>query len=215
MNSPRLIYAAGHLDAVPSGPAEVCELYYYQVDTSLSTNAAPTHAFSLSVIPFEFPEVSSETAMDAARYVYGCSLRTGSFSAALGKASKIDCIVKMDVLDLSAKGKKYGLGPHQAVDHRSISQLLSSQQPRPQQGCDPENIRGFSLPEHHFAQECSFVPRFQQRGEDDGYLLFYVFDERQLDCDGEPAVDATSELWILDAWDMTSVIAQVHLPQRG
>ncbi|KAK3061902.1 hypothetical protein LTR53_019604, partial [Teratosphaeriaceae sp. CCFEE 6253] len=56
--------------------------------------------------------------------------------------------------------------------------------------------------------------------EDNGYLLFYAFDESQLDADGEvPADDsaerrARSELWILDARDMQTVVAKVQLPQR-
>ena len=76
-------------------------------------------------------------------------------------------------------------------------------------------IQLFELPPKHFAQEPRFVPREGGVDEDDGWLLFYVFDEAQLDPhSGEPAADAISELWILDARNMRDVVATVQLPQR-
>jgi carotenoid cleavage dioxygenase-like enzyme len=41
-----------------------------------------------------------------------------------------------------------------------------------------------------------------------------VFDESQLDADGHAGEDSRSELWIIDARDMGSVVAKIFLPQR-
>lgn len=41
-----------------------------------------------------------------------------------------------------------------------------------------------------------------------------MFDESQLDTDGHATEDARSELWIIDARDMATVVAKVLLPQR-
>jgi hypothetical protein len=58
------------------------------------------------------------------------------------------------------------------------------------------------------------VSRQEPIAEDDGFLLFYVFDETQLDADGECLPNAVSELWIIDAKNMRDVVACVRLPQR-
>ena len=58
------------------------------------------------------------------------------------------------------------------------------------------------------------MPRAHSQGEDDGYLLTYVFNESQLDDCGDCMPDAKSELWIVDAKDMKTVVGKVMLPQR-
>jgi carotenoid cleavage dioxygenase-like enzyme len=63
-------------------------------------------------------------------------------------------------------------------------------------------------------KESRFVPRTDARTEDDGFLLFYVFNKAQLDESGECRADARSELWIVDARNMKTVIGKVILPQR-
>jgi hypothetical protein len=50
--------------------------------------------------------------------------------------------------------------------------------------------------------------------EQEGYLLFYVFNEDQLDENGECKADAESELWVLDASDMQTVICKIQLGTR-
>lgn len=217
MSSASMIYVAGNLPPPKSTrpEKESCELYYIGLDTRLLDGSAPERSFSLSRIPFEFPRVSPKVAMDAARYVYGCSMRNGNFNVALGKASKIDCLAKVDVLALIARGHSKHLQHEEAADSRTVEQIIAEQQPRRSLDIDTEVIRVFPMPPHHYAQECTFVPRHEQRGEDDGLLLFYVFDERQLDENGDPRKNSKSELWVVDAWDMTTVVAKVHLPQRG
>ena len=93
------------------------------------------------------------------------------------------------------------------VDTRSITEVMASTDRD-----DP--IKVFQLPPRHFAQEPRFVSRAGAIREDDGWLLTYVFDESQLDADGECKPDATSELWIVDARDMKTVVGKVHLPMR-
>ncbi|GAA6059008.1 hypothetical protein JCM10212_001718 [Sporobolomyces blumeae] len=238
LNSPRLVYSAGNLtlppsEALPLGAKEACELYYYRFPSSPTSPVAtprPSHAFPLASIPFEFPTVPSSRVVGPSRYAYGCSVKHGNFDAALGGAAKIDALVKANVERLVRRGverqawfKKEGveLDPELAVDERTISQVLRDQTPRPASSSGgPEDfgdveIRIFEMPPGHFAQEASFVPRENPRDEDDGYLVFYVFDEAQLVPEtGEPRDDARSELWVLDAWNMHDVVAKIVLPQR-
>ncbi|KAF2839061.1 carotenoid oxygenase [Patellaria atrata CBS 101060] len=186
--------------------AEQCRLYYYSFSLRTSTI---TSQYALSAISFEFPSCRPDREMQSARYVYGCSTSTGSsFSAALGKAAKIDVIAKVDVETLIRQGLKHPPATVTGcVDRRSIAQVLASEDPK-----DP--IRCFKLPPKHFAQESRFVPRKGGGAEDDGFLLFYIFDESQLTKDGNAPETAFSELWVLDARNMRDVVCKVKLPQR-
>lgn len=218
-----------HRDAVPNpfgassslpisdDDEEQCRLYYYRFSLESASDNIITHQFALAAIPVEFPTVSPLTAMESARYIYACSTSNESFGAALGKATKIDVIVRFDVKALLARAQ---VEPPDAitgcVDNRSLSQIMASNDPN-----DP--IKVFRLPEQHYGQEATFIPR-SRRGsatkkdtafdEDDGYLVFYVFDEHQLDEAGECKENAASELWVLDAQTMNRVECKVQLPTR-
>jgi hypothetical protein len=98
------------------------------------------------------------------------------------------------------------------VDDRTIEQILASTDSR-----DP--IKTFKLPPNHFGQEPRFIPRERSssdvdHAEDNGYLVFYVFNEDQLNEMGECTEDAISELWVLDAKTMSDVVCKVKLPTR-
>lgn len=196
-----------------SGPGdyddEQCRLYYYHFN--LRTGAID-HQWALSAIAFEFPSVNPAYEMDAARYIYGCSTTNESFGQALGKATKIDIVVKIDAQTLIARGKKQPpASVTGVVDSRLIQEVLD--------GDEDDPIQAFKMPDRWFAQEPRFVSRSNAASEDDGFLLFYAFDESQLLENGEVPPDdssrrATSELWIIDAKDMRTIIARVQLPQR-
>lgn len=230
LNSSRLVYAAGDLPSPPSqllpaGVEDTCLLHYYRfslshpVDSERSSEPPPSHSFPLSAIPFEFPVVPIQHSMSPSQFVYGCSMRNGTFSAALGKAAKIDCLVKIDSRALIAAGIKGGNGEDEPVDERTVTEILAGQQARRSDmgrpRSDRDTISVFALPENVYAQEPSFVPRAGGTSEDDGWLLTYVFDEAQLDDSGDPMPGAKSELWVIDAADMETVVARVLLPQRG
>jgi len=196
---------------------EQCRLYYYRFSLSPGSSNIITHEFALSAISFEFPTVSPLTDMSRARYIYGCSTLDESFGAALGKATKIDVLVRIDVQTLLARAND---SPPEAisgcVDNRNINEILASKDIN-----DP--IKVFRLPPNHFGQEAKFVPRRATNegvpgdvalAEEDGYLLFYVFNEDQLDEEGECRADAKSELWVLDARDMQTVVCKVQLQTR-
>ncbi|GAA5889309.1 hypothetical protein JCM5296_005863 [Sporobolomyces johnsonii] len=229
--------------SLPSGSKEACELYYYRFPLHSSrpsppslVSPRPSHAFPLAAIPFEFPTVPQDRVVGPSKYAYGCSVKHGNFGAALGGAAKIDCLVKVNIEVLITAGMERHQRTRQEdaeedhelpVDERTVPEVLAAQTPRttatpssPHYTLDDVSIRVFELPPLHYAQESSFVPRvgtaaFPSRGEDDGYLLTYVFDERQLDLEtGRPREDARSELWVVNAWDMRSVVAKVKLPQR-
>ena len=187
-----------------------CRLYYYNFD--LRTGSI-THQWALSAIPFEFPSVRPELEMQDARYIYGCSTTTTSFGSALGKATKIDALVKIDATTLIAKGRSHPpRSVSGVVDPRTMAQVLTSSDPH-------DSIQVFCLPSGWFAQEPRFVPASSNHSEDDGYLLFYAFDEAQLNGSGDVPDDtspshAKSELWIVNARDMKDLVARVRLPQR-
>lgn len=195
---------------------EQCRLYYYRFSLQAGCNAI-THEFALSAIPFEFPTVSPVTDMTRARYVYGCSTSDESFGAALGKATKIDVLVRMDIQGLLTRAHHSAPATVSGcVDGRSMDEILASDDAN-------DTIKAFRLPANHFGQEARFVARkgSKHAGSDetgsaelDGYLLFYVFNEEQLDEDGECRPDAKSELWVLDARDMQTIVCKVQLATR-
>ncbi|KAI3484030.1 hypothetical protein L1887_53045 [Cichorium endivia] len=157
--------------------------------------------------------------MRDARYVYGTSMRDGTFDAGLGKAAKIDALVKIDAQTLIRRGKALWsqgrLGPCDSVDTRTVEEILAAQ--RDGSGAPDDAIRIFEMPRGWYAQETTFVPRRSGAGpheEDDGWLVCYVFDEAAglHPSTGEVLPGATSELWIIDAREMKTVVARVKLP---
>ncbi|KAF2727359.1 carotenoid oxygenase [Polyplosphaeria fusca] len=199
--------AQSHLPPISKDDEEQCRLYYYRFSIN-SPEPSITHQFALAAIPFEFPTLNPGMEMSNARYIYGCSTSSETFGAALGKATKIDILIKADVHTLLQRGQTNAhLGLGHVVDNRNIAQILASTDP-----LDP--IRAFQMPVNWYAQEARFVSRKNAASEDDGYLLFYAFDESQLDEDGHCKEHAFSELWILDARSMADVVARVRLPQR-
>ncbi|KAI1752154.1 retinal pigment epithelial membrane protein [Xylaria castorea] len=219
LTSASMLYSAGALlpptpKAVPPEyvEEEQCRLYYYSFPlVADGSDEAPIirNQWALSAIPFEFPSVSSQHAMSATRFVYGCSMGSPSYySAALGKAAKIDYIAKIDIEILIARGTAHP--PQQikgCVDKRTINEIMQSTDAN-----DP--IKLFRMPEGWYAQEPRFVARRGALSEDDGWLLTYVFDESQLDEKGECGEKTVSELWVIDAKNMKDVVARIHLPQR-
>ncbi|EXJ85525.1 hypothetical protein A1O1_05889 [Capronia coronata CBS 617.96] len=215
LTSASLVFAAGDIAAPQPTSIDVeseedqCRLYYYQFSLANPTRNVINYQFALSAISFEFPSTRDDRAMGETRYIYGCSSSEGSFGAALGRAVKIDCLVKIDAGTLIKQGKK---DPHMrpitgCVDMRSVEEVIASKDPD-----DPISV--FRMPAGWYAQEPRFVPRRGGIQEDDGWLLTYVFDESQLDSRGDCRPDAVSELWIIDAKDMKAVVGRVYLTQR-
>lgn len=217
LTSASLVFSAGDIAAPQlTSPVlgqeqepEQCRLYYYQFSLNAEDSNHITYQFALSAIPFEFPSTREDKAMSATKYVYGCSTSEGTFGAALGRAVKINCLVKIDAETLIKRGKK---DPHMVpvtgcVDNRTVEEILGSSV-----SGDPISI--FQLPPGWYAQEPRFVARSDACHEDDGWLLTYVFDESQLGLDGECQPDAVSELWVIDARDMKTVVCRVELTQR-
>jgi carotenoid cleavage dioxygenase-like enzyme len=213
LTSATLVFTAGNIPApVPvrstvEQEEEQCRLYYYQFNLSTAANSIISQ-WALSAIPFEFPSLSQDKAMSSARYIYGCSVTDGNFSAALGKAIKIDALVKMDVQSLIAEGiQNPPTSISGCVDSRTLLEVLESPDP-------DDAIKVFRMPPGWYAQESSFVPREGGTEEDDGWILSYVFDEDQLDGSGDCKSNARSELWIIDAKDMKTIVGRVELPRR-
>ncbi|RAL04302.1 carotenoid oxygenase family protein [Aspergillus ibericus CBS 121593] len=210
MNSVAPLYHMGNLDApgAVNPPDPECRLYYYQFPPSQEGSSSISQQWALSAIPFEFPCVPKHLEMKQARFVYGCSMRNGNFATSHISSYKIDCLVKMDVQHLLLQAKSDPPSPvYGCVDKRSIADILASKNRD-----DP--IRAFAFPSGWYAQECSFVPRRDGKSEDDGWLVTYVFNESQLDENGDAPPSSHSELWVIDAVRMTDVVCRVVLPQR-
>ncbi|KAF2090430.1 carotenoid oxygenase [Saccharata proteae CBS 121410] len=210
---------------------EQCRLYHYTFalpHTRLNPTPTPliTTQHALSALPFEFPTLHPAHRMQDAQFVYGCSTASGSMTAALGRAVKIDVLAKLDTRALRARAKQ---APPRSVsgcvDARTARQILAeaaatagrettSRETTSGETTAPDPIQLFPMPPGWYAQEASFVPRADAAAEDDGYLLFYAFDESQLDAAGECGDGARSELWVLDAKGMWDVVARVRLPGR-
>ncbi|KAL6715977.1 hypothetical protein ACLMJK_006939 [Lecanora helva] len=218
LTSATLVFSAGNLAPPPpiydvpidQQEVEQCRLYYYQFELSKSADKnIILHQWALAAIPFEFPTLRDSVSMSAAKFIYGCSVIGTSFGAALGRAVKINSLVKMDVETLIARGKRDPPTPITGcIDNRDIHTIVASKDAH-----DP--IKVFMMPEGWYTQEPRFVPRENGTSEDDGWLLAYVFDERsQLTVEGELKEDAKSELWVINAKTMTDVVAKIQLPQR-
>ena len=217
LTSASIVYSAGAVAApIPIEPVpahqyeeEQCRLYYYEFhvdDQGLDSQIK--NQWALSAIPFEFPALRESVAMTSAKYIYGCSCLDSSFGAALGRGTKINALAKLDVERLIQRGKQ--TTPEQirgCVDTRNIHEIIDTKDTN-----DPIQI--FKMPDGFFAQESRFVPRQGSTREDDGWILTYVFDESQLDHQGECKANARSELWIIEAWNMKKVVAKVLLPSR-
>ena len=186
--SAKLVYAAGAID-VPdaeraAGDDDVVQLWYYRfvLPIGYQSNSHDTlegeisHACPLTAIPFEFPSVPTELGMSKTQFVYGCTMRSGSFDERLGGAAKVDCLAKIDVGRLIQAAPP--LNDEQCstpVDGRSASRIIEDW---------THNANGpveiFALPPGCFAQEARFVPRSgDDLDEDHGYLLTYgelIFD---------------------------------------
>jgi carotenoid cleavage dioxygenase-like enzyme len=215
LTSASLVFSAGDVAAPIPKPGstkysheeEQCRLYYYRFSLTGSEEVI-THQFALSSIPFEFPSLRDDKSMSSARYVYGCSVSDRTFGAALGRAVKIDSLVKIDITALIEKSEISPPTPITGcVDQRTMPEILASTDPD-----DP--IKIFKLPAGYYAQESRFVPRQDSRSEDDGWIMSYIFDESQLDQNGNAGLSAKSELWIIDAKEMKNVVCRIKLPQR-
>jgi carotenoid cleavage dioxygenase-like enzyme len=215
LTSASLVFSAGDIAApLPKRAAvekeeEQCRLYYFRFNLGSSTESNTiTQQWALSAIPFEFPSIRDDVSMTNAKYVYGCSVSGSTFGAALGRAVKIDSLVKVDAHSLIARGiSNPPTSVTGCVDMRTVAEILASNDPY-----DPIQI--FKLPPGIYAQESRFVPRVNVISEDDGWILSYVFDESQLDDYGNAPPSAKSELWIIDAKNMKTIVARVTLPQR-
>ncbi|KAK8869803.1 hypothetical protein IAR55_000371 [Kwoniella newhampshirensis] len=170
--SAKLVYAAGAVN-IPKveeqfGEDDVVRLHYYRfVMPTKGEEGVISHSFPLTVIPFEFPSLPHDKSMSAAKFVYGCTMRSGSFDERLGGAAKVDCIVKVDVQELTRRGRARGEGKNMdPVDGRSSADILSDWE-RGLKG----PIEIFALPEGWYAQETQFVARSGGDAEDDGYLM--------------------------------------------
>jgi carotenoid cleavage dioxygenase-like enzyme len=222
LNSAALVYTAGNL-APPQGAMDNsaggsrCELFHWCLDPTSST---VSQRFALSAIPFEFPCLAPGDRIrggqddGAPEWIWGCTLRRGrAFDGGLGRTARVDALAKVGARALVARGSAMGLDGHDTgscVDKRTVEEILVQQG----ESNDKADVCIFAMPPGWCAQEPAFVPRRDRQRPDDGWLLFYAFDEAQLAPDGSAPRGAVSELWVLDARGMREVVCRVKLPTR-
>ena len=182
-------------------------LYYYRFGLFEDKNVI-THQWALSAIPFEMPVLAHPDSAGKPEFIYGCSSEDMMFNSVTEEPMKINCLVKMNVMELIERGLAESPGPITGcVDERNIQAIQESDDVD-----DPIAI--FTAPPGWYAQEPRFIPRNNATREDDGYILTFMFDESQLEENGKAPETAVSELWVIDARDMKTVVAKIHLPQR-
>ena len=215
----KLVYSAGSMGSpieeedLARELSDVVRLTYFRFSMSandpLRRDEAITHAFSLSAIPFEFPVICDQQSMRQHTFVYGCTLRSGAFDAAL-EGAKPDCIIKVNVESLRRKGidmvARGELEKFDEVDKRTVEEVLADQKA----GKPNDDISIFNLPEGCVGQEPSFILKNNPKSEDDGYLVFYAYDEAQLMANGDAPEDSRSQLYVIDA-----SLVGVHPPSRA
>lgn len=200
---------------IPEAVIDKCQLHFYRFPLFTTAKATdrfqPSHSFPLSRLSLEFPTTAPGKSISAAQYVYTCSSSEGEFCGTLGKASNINIIAKLNVAELVRIGRTRNIPKSKiSVDTRVISEVLDDNH-----GLDSGAISLFKLPTGVYGGEPRFVPSSPDSTvEDDGHLLFFAFDEAQLQPNGEAPKWAFSELWILDARGMKDVVAKVQLKSR-
>jgi carotenoid cleavage dioxygenase-like enzyme len=203
-------------------PEEVdqCRLHFFRFPLSHSADSPrplrPSHSFALSALSLEFPTTAPGKSLTNAHYIYACSTSADDFSAALGKAAKIDILAKVNVPELVLRGKALDMRRTQmCVDSRTSADIIRNQNTQ-SASMNTSAIQLFQFPPGVFGGEPRFVPSSVagHRREDDGHLLFFAFDEAQLLPNGEAPSWAVSELWILEARGMKDMVARVKLTQR-
>ncbi|BFZ64965.1 hypothetical protein YB2330_006127 [Saitoella coloradoensis] len=195
----KLVHAAAGMAAPGGGGTDVVHLFYYRFD--LKTRQI-SHAYPLSDFPMEFPTVNPAYLTMKNHFIYGASLSSGSFDAALSGA-KIDTLVKVDVQE---RIKSPPMG---------VTQETANLPP------SGSGVKKISLPPGHFASEANFAPSRPDdpdAEEDDGYLFIIVYDEARLDPVTGDAPDDdpdASSVWIIDAKTFSlPPIAKIRIPQR-
>lgn len=196
----KLVFAAGAIEMpfAEELPPDVVHLYYYRFD--LGTGRI-SHEYPLSDFPIEYPSINTHHLSLRNRFVYGASMRSGSFDTALSGA-KVDVLVKCDLQSLIHD-------PPTGVDQTTSNTPPSS-----------PHIKSIIFPPGLYASEATFVPEISSDGkvldEDDGYVLVHVFDESSQDSvTGDAPDDHGSEVWIISARTFSlPPVCKLRLPQR-
>lgn len=228
----KLVYTAGDLEPplAEQTDQDIVRLTYYRFSLSekdplwSGPEAAtkPSHLFALSAIPFEFPVLPPSKTMSEVQWVYGCSMASGSFDAGLRGGARPNVLVKMNVRELISRGlKSVKSGTNRPKDQDGIFEVDPRGMPELLQSEPDPNIRLLQLPQGFYLQEPSFIARKGAIKEDQGWLVCYVFDENQLEENGQASSKAYSELWVLDAEligegrELEDVlVCRVRLPSR-
>lgn len=193
----KLVYAAGAIE-VPSDEEDVVHLYYYRFDLA---SGRISHQFPLSDFPIEYPSINTHHLSVPNKFVYGASMREGSFDTALSGA-KVDVLVKCDIESL--------------IDDPPQGVVQSTSRTPP----SSKHVQKIVLPRGIYASEATFVAAehfgTSSPAEDEGYIMVHIYNESTRDSVTGDAIDTCgSEVWIIDAKTFSlPPVAKLTLPQR-
>lgn len=145
----------------------------------------------------EFERMMSNLVMDAELTRYRFDLRTGATT----ETKLDDENTEFPTIDPRVSGLRSRFGYAMRIPRTAPASFTGFVKYDLADGSRTEH----RLPEGVFCSESPFAPREGSKGEDDGYLLSFVVDERE----------DRSELWILDASDVAArPVCRLRIPQR-
>ncbi|KAG0244874.1 carotenoid oxygenase [Mortierella sp. GBAus27b] len=175
-----------------------------------------TQMTTLSAEKTEFPSINWDRYMQPnLRYVYGAIVE----DSAPGVGLKFKGINKTDTLAVTERMQKLRRsGEIKNKGGEGQWEVGSEELQRLEKERGGEHIYG----PHMYGGEALFVPNLPQKNgqvldEDDGHLLVYVYDERQMENGLAKSNTQVTELWIFDAKKIAQncePVAKVKIPRR-
>ncbi|KAF9909668.1 hypothetical protein BX616_011099 [Lobosporangium transversale] len=175
-----------------------------------------TQITTLSTASSEFPIINFNRYMQPdLRYVFGATIAPSS----PGVAVKFNGIIKTDIQAVLKRRQELlssGLAENEGGE--GCWELGAKELKRIEEQTGQIHIFG----PHIYAGEALFVPNSPREDgkeleEDDGHLLVYVYDERQMENGLAKANKQVTELWIFDAKNIgqdIEPVAKVRIPRR-
>ncbi|KAG0367922.1 hypothetical protein BGZ54_002992 [Gamsiella multidivaricata] len=175
-----------------------------------------TQLTTLSTVSSEFPVINWDRYMQPTlRYVYGATIE----EPAPGIGLKFNGIVKTDIqAAIKRKEELMESGEIKNVGSEGQWELGAEEL----QKVEEKTGGKYRFGPHIFGSEALFVPNSPSKDgkeldEDDGHLLVYVYDERQMEDGVTKSKNQVTELWIFDAKKIGQEyepVAKVKIPRR-
>ncbi|KAF9581659.1 hypothetical protein BGW38_001240 [Lunasporangiospora selenospora] len=174
-----------------------------------------TQLTTLSTTKMEFPMVNYDQFMQPnLRYVFGATVADSEPGVGL----KFDGVLKTDVTAVLSRQKTL-LASGQASNTGGEGRWEIGREELLRLEAEEKTTQVYKFGPYRFGSEAMFVPNTSNADadEDDGHLLVYVYDERQLENGVAVSKKQVTELWIFDAKKVGpghDPICKVKVPRR-